>query len=170
MVSCCSINPYTEFEVIIIGAGVPEISLAFHLTSYGIKTALVDEQNMDHRLKFFLKTFQDWIERDSGMPWTLQELKEDIHLILFEGDITIQNEQVICIDEHEIQGDRMVIKFDTFKKIGKPEHQNGIHFKNDAFKMVTSRLWITNPSLAEADHQEIWRAGEHFSKQLQNIE
>lgn len=170
MVSCCSIDPYTDFEVIIIGAGVPEISLAFHLTSYGVKTALVDEQNMDNRLKFFLKTFQDWIERDSGMPWTLQELKEDIHLILFDGDITIQNEQVIRIDEHEIQGDRTVVKFDTFKKMGKSEQQNNIHFKNDAFQRVTSRLWITNPSSAEASHQEIWCGTEHFSEHLQRVE
>ncbi len=57
MVSCCSIDPYTEFEVIIIGAGVPEVSLAFHLTSYGIRTALADEQNVDNRLKGLFKNF-----------------------------------------------------------------------------------------------------------------
>ncbi|MDC3412938.1 hypothetical protein [Terrihalobacillus insolitus] len=45
MVSCCSIDPYTEFEVIIIGAGIPEITLAFS------KAALVDERYMDNRLQ-----------------------------------------------------------------------------------------------------------------------
>lgn len=155
MVSCCSIDPYTEFEVIIIGAGVPEVSLAFHLTSYGIRTALADEQNVDNRLKDFLRTFQELIERDSGMPWTLQAIKEDMHLILFDGTITLEGEHAVRIDEHKIRGDRMVVPFDTFKQIGKPRNQNDIHFKNDPFQRVTNDLWITNPSLSEVDQEQI---------------
>ncbi|WFR69888.1 hypothetical protein QA542_00615 [Staphylococcus saprophyticus] len=59
---------------------------------------------MDNRLKDFLRTFQELIERDSGMPWTLQAIKEDMHLILFDGTITLEGEHAVRIDEHKIRG------------------------------------------------------------------
>ncbi|MDW4322952.1 hypothetical protein QI078_13020, partial [Staphylococcus saprophyticus] len=61
------------------------------------------------------------------MPWTLQAIKEDMHLILFDGTITLEGEHAVRIDEHKIRGDRMVVPFDTFKQIGKPRNQNDIH-------------------------------------------
>ncbi|MCC2092668.1 hypothetical protein [Staphylococcus epidermidis] len=46
-----------------------------------------------------------------------------MHLILFDGTITLEGEHAVRIDEHKIRGDRMVVPFDTFKQIGKPRNQ-----------------------------------------------
>lgn len=57
MVSCCLIDLYIEFEVIIIGVGVLEVFFVFYLILYGIRMVFVDEQNVDNRLKDFLRIF-----------------------------------------------------------------------------------------------------------------
>jgi len=169
MAGCCSIDPYIHFETIIIGDGPLEIATAFHLSSYGELTALVLSEFSRKNIRQFFDKFQSFIEENSEMPWNIEELEDDMHLILFNGHIISNHNNVVTIDDKEIYGKRIFSEFDTLKKIGfinKPFH---IDSKKELYTKASERLWLLHP-IDGQNHETIWRGAEDFARDFVNGE
>ncbi|WCK52981.1 hypothetical protein PP175_16340 [Aneurinibacillus sp. Ricciae_BoGa-3] len=83
---CCSIGAFKDFDVIVIGATPTGISVALHCISYGALTALVDKHNADDRLIRFFEGYQEPIKEDFAMVNSLDELKQDMDFVSYEGE------------------------------------------------------------------------------------
>ncbi|TFB21453.1 hypothetical protein E3U55_09075 [Filobacillus milosensis] len=163
MAGCCSIDPYTHFTTIIIGDGPLEIATALHLSSYGELTALVQSEFSQKRTEQFFSEFKPFIEENSEMPWNLEELEDDMHLILLNGHITIGKNNTIIIEDKEIYGKKIFSEYDTLKKIGFLNKTIQPYSKKEMYKKVSDNLWLLHPVDGQL-HETIWRDAEDFAK------
>ncbi|MDC3415200.1 hypothetical protein [Terrihalobacillus insolitus] len=162
MAGCCSIDPYIHFENIINGDGPLEIATAFHLSSYGDLTALVQSEYSKKKINQFFDDFQAFIEENSEMPWNIEELEDDMHLILFSGTITFDRNNKVTIDDKEIYGKRIFSKMDTLERSGLLKQPIQIESGKELYNKISKSLWLLHP-IDGQPHETIWKKAEDFA-------
>lgn len=164
MASCCSIDINNYFDSIIIGEDYFSLSMAFHSISFGMKTALVVKKDLDIAIMKFLERFDSYIERDTTMPKSLEDTKEDFHLSLFEDNKLTIKQNGISIEEKEIEGNIIIIN-EQYAVNFKNDYFEGEFFYKDKIIKIQPEFWISYFS-NDDEQKEIWDASEYFVKKL----
>jgi hypothetical protein len=97
------------------------------------------------------------------MPWNMEELEDDMHLILFNGYITFGHNNRIVIDGKEIYGKQLFLASDTLNKIGFPNKYLQIDSTKELYYRASENLWLLH-SINDQSHEKIWREAEDFVK------
>ncbi|TFB18524.1 hypothetical protein E3U55_12085 [Filobacillus milosensis] len=164
MASCCSIDINNYFDSIIIGEDYFSLSMAFHSISFGMKTALVVKKDLDIAIMKFLERFDSYIERDTTMPKSLEDTKEDFHLSLFEDNKLTIKQNGISIEKKEIEGNIIIIN-EQYAVNFKNDYFEGGFFYKDKIIKIQPEFWLSYFS-NDDEQKEIWDASEYFVKKL----
>jgi alanine dehydrogenase len=110
LAGCCSIASINDFKVIVIGDALIGISIALHAISYGASTALVCKDSIEDQLQRFFEEFRERVEDEQGMVSSLEELKNDMDLVLLEGQASFKDQYTLLLNQNEIRGKQMLLR------------------------------------------------------------
>jgi pyruvate/2-oxoglutarate dehydrogenase complex dihydrolipoamide dehydrogenase (E3) component len=165
LAGCCSVASINDFKVIIIGDTPVGISIALHAISYGVLTALIHNGSVENQLQRFFKEFRERAEDEQGMVSSLEELKDDMDLVLLEGQAAFKDQHTLKVNQNEIRGNQIVITepHESFKPLG--IHQIGLRMYNKAipvdetYRSKIENIWAVKPNEEWTQKDEIWRIG-----------
>jgi pyruvate/2-oxoglutarate dehydrogenase complex dihydrolipoamide dehydrogenase (E3) component len=137
LAGCCSVASINDFKVIIIGDTPVGISIALHAISYGVLTALIHNGSVENQLQRFFKEFRERAEDEQGMVSSLEELKDDMDLVLLEGQAAFKDQHTLKVNQNEIRG----IPVD------------------ETYRSKIENIWAVKPNEEWTQKDEIWRIG-----------
>lgn len=152
---CCVIDPFQHFDVIVVGADELGIATVMQLCSYGVKTALIDQKSLTENVLDLFRQYESYIETELGMPQSLQEIEDDMHLKLFEGIVKIGENQSVFIDDKEIFGENLIIQCSIDKTVW---------LNNKLLKEVSKGYWVRE-TVAQ-NKERTWLLAEMMTKKF----